>query len=76
MKEASKSNKAHLVNNLKVGTLGGRTTLLAKGRDTSINSPIGMRCGNDDSLTIFYWQGTPAVNIPLESPSFGWTETL
>lgn len=66
--EVSRTNKAYLASNLKVGILGGRTTLLAKGPTNTIHGEYGMHCGNGDSSTTFHWGGAPCVEIQLDTP--------
>ena len=67
---------AGTVANLKVGKLGGRTTLLAKGTTGQIGGWSMYKGGSGDSNTRIYFNGIPSVDISLKSPRYGQAQYL
>lgn len=74
--EASKSSMANYVRNLKVGKVGGRTTLIAKGATSGAVDYIIQENKSKDSRTTVHFGGVPVIDIPLKVPSGASTKYL
>ena len=74
--EASKSPMSSYVSNLKVGKVGGRTTLIAKGTTSGASDYQIDENKSGDSRTTVHFGGLPVIDIPLKVPSGATTNYL
>lgn len=74
--EASKSSMASYVKNLKVGKVGGRTTLIAKGTTRGASDYQIDENKSGDSRTTVHFEGLPVIDIPLKVPTGATTNYL